>query len=44
MLDVVVKVYKDGVLVSSYGAEIDNSNTTAILGKAVLGNMRLGEA
>ena len=44
MLDVVVKVYKNGVLVSSYGAEINSSDTTAILGKAVLGNMKLGEA
>ena len=45
MLDVIVKVYKDGVLVNGYGAgSNDAGETTAILGKAVLGCMKLGEA
>lgn len=43
MLDVVVKVYKDGVLVNSCGADGDDS-ASAALGRAVLGKMTLGKA
>lgn len=44
MLDVVVRVYKDGVLVNGYNAESnDAGGTAAALGRAVLGEMRLGE-
>ena len=44
MLDVIVQVYKDGVLINGYGAGIRAGGTTAVLGNAVLGNMKLGEA
>ena len=47
MLDVVVQLIRDGVVVNSNGeskASNETSGTTAVLGVAVLGTMRLGEA
>lgn len=42
-LDVTVKLYKDGILVSG-GTNGTTSGTTAVLGRAKLGKMRLGKA
>lgn len=44
-LDVTVKIYKNGVLVNGYGGNDGESaipESSALLGKAVIGKMRLG--
>lgn len=45
MLDVIVSLFRDGVLVNKNGESSANkaSGTTAVLGSAVLGKMKLGE-
>lgn len=46
MLDVTVKLIRDGVVVNSYGSGIGDSESgsTAVIGHAVLGKMKLGES
>ena len=44
MLDVVVKIYKDGVLVNGIGSGGSDADDAAVLGKAVIGKMKLGKA
>ena len=46
MLDVTVKLLRDGVVVNSNeeGGDGSASGTTAVLGLAVLGKMKLGES
>lgn len=46
MLDVTVTLLKDGVAINGIGEskETTGGGSTAALGKAVLGTMRLGEA
>lgn len=47
MLDVTVKLLRDGVVVNSNesgGGGSESGSTTAVLGLAVLGKMKLGES
>lgn len=44
MLDVIVQLIRDGVVVNKNGESLKkDGSTTAVLGKAVLGQMKLGE-
>lgn len=45
MLDVIVKLLRDGVVVNSNegGGASSESDTSAVLGLAILGKMKLGE-
>lgn len=42
MFDVFVRLFRNGLMVNGKGVKPDNS-TTAVLGKAVLGKMKLGK-
>lgn len=44
MLDVVVTLIRDGVVVNKSGESKKIGSATAVLGSAMLGTMRIGEA
>lgn len=44
MFDVIVKLIRNGVVVNGIGGSKKASGATAVLGKAVIGKMRLGKA
>ena len=44
MLDVIVQIFKNGLLINGHGAGGNTTGTTAALGNAVIGKMKLGKA